>query len=298
MYKIFIPVFFLLALSTNAQEIAPRGKFFSDSIKVGMPVDFSLAVSYPKELDVVFPDSSFSFAPFEFEAKRFFPTKTDSVYSYDSAIYTLVSFEVDSVQYLRLPVFLVTPGDSIVFYSQTEAVTLSHVVKEIPDTVSVENMPLKESSEYLPVTFQFNYPYLIIGIIILLILVFLTILIFGKRIRKWWKLRQMTKQYDLFCQQYGTVVERDTEPAIKSADAVATWKRYMEKLTGYPYTKLTTREIYSHSGDERLQNALRNLDKVIYSGQKPTGSQLEAYDELFRYTEDQFNRSVEEVKNG
>ena len=184
MRRLLIILFFAASFSLQAQQIKSKGSFLSDSIKIGMDIRYSLSATYPSNQDVVFPDSTFNFSPFEYVGKKYFTTKTDSTYSYDSAVYIFTTFEVDSVQFLRLPVFIVTRGDSSAIYTEMDSVILQHVVAEIPDTTGVENMPLKENVDFLPLVLQFNYPYLIIGIIILIIAILLVIIIFGKRIRK------------------------------------------------------------------------------------------------------------------
>lgn len=296
MYKVFIAILLLLPLTLQAQDISPKGQFLSDSIKVGLPVDYSLAVRYPSNLDIVFPDSAFDFTPFEYESKRYFPTETDSLFSYDSVVYTFVTFELDTIQNLRLPVFIVSGGDSTTAYTSTDSVILQHVVKDMPEAVQPENLPLKESTEYLPLALQFNYPYLIIGIIIVVIVVLLVIVIFGKRIKKWWKLRKMKRQYSAFLLKYKKIVQDDQlSPEERARQAVTAWKGYMQKLSGYPYTTLTTKEIASYSRSEQLQTSLRQLDKLIYSGRKDEVK--ESYVELEEYTTDQYDKHVEGLKN-
>jgi hypothetical protein len=295
-YKVFIAIFLLFPLSQQAQNISPKGQFLSDSIKVGLPVSYTLAVKYPRQLDIVFPDSTFDFTPFEYEDKIYFPTKTDSLYSYDSVVYTFVTFEIDTIQHMRLPVYIVSGGDSIPVFTSTDSVILQHVVKEIPDTAQAENLPLKESTDYLPLALQFNYPYLIIGIIITVIIVLLVIIIFGKRIKKWWKLRKMKKQYSAFQSKYNKIVHDDQLTAEERATrAITIWKKYMQQLTGYPYTTLTTKEIYNYAHNEQLQSALRQLDKLIYSGKKDEVK--ESYGELENYTFNQYKKHVEGLKN-
>lgn len=296
MYKVFITIFLLFPLTQQAQDILPKGQFLSDSIKVGLPVSYTLAVKYPRHLDIVFPDSTFDFTPFEYEGKRYFPTKTDSLYSYDSAVYTFVTFEIDTIQHMRLPVYIVSGGDSIPVFTSTDSVILKHIVKEMPDASQAENLPLKENTNYLPLALQFNYPYLIIGIIIFIIIVLAVIIIFGKRIKKWWQLRKMKRQYSAFQSKYHNIIQDNQLTAEERATrAVTIWKNYMQKLTGYPYTTLTTKEIYNYAHNEQLQGSLRQLDKLIYSGRKDEVQ--ESYVELENYTANQYEKYVEGLKN-
>ena len=296
-YKVFVAIFLLLPLTLKAQEITPNGRFLSDTTKIGMPVTYVLSVRYPRQMDIVFPDSIHDYAPFEFDSKRYFPTKTDSIFSYDSAVYTLVTFELDTVQRLRLPVYMVSRGDSIPMYTAEDSVILEHVVKDLPDTLQAEEVPLKEFTDYLPVALQFNYPYLIIGILILIIIILLVLFIFGKRIKIWWKLQKMKRQYSSFQKRYHKVVQDDKlQPVEKANKAVVVWKNYMEKLTGYPYAKWTTREVSSYNPDENLKRALRQFDKLIYSG-KATRVEASSYADVEEYTSKEYNKHVEGLKD-
>src|SRR5689334_85076 len=70
-YILFFP-------SIRAQEIKVKAKFDGDSVKIGKPVEFFLTAHYPEKLNLLFPDSTFSFAPFELQKKIYFPTKTEN----------------------------------------------------------------------------------------------------------------------------------------------------------------------------------------------------------------------------
>ena len=106
-------LFFLCPGLLNAQQLVPKGLFLSDSIKIGEEVIYSLSIEYPRGSNLIFPDSLYDFSPFEYIKKTEFFTKSDSVKSFDSVIYYLSTFEIDPVQKLTLPVFLISAGDSI-----------------------------------------------------------------------------------------------------------------------------------------------------------------------------------------
>ncbi|MGK7388919.1 MAG: hypothetical protein ACNS60_01155 [Candidatus Cyclobacteriaceae bacterium M2_1C_046] len=298
MRKLLLILFIYSPFALQAQQINPKGKFLTDSIKLGMEVQYSLSVRYPRELDIVFPDSTFDYSPLEFESKKYFPTTTDSLYSYDSVIYTLTTFEVDSIQYLQLPIFVVSGGDSSSFYPAEDSIILHHVVKEIPDTVEVDKLALKENTSYLPLSLQFNYPYLIIGIIIFVITGLLILIIFGKRIRKWWQLKRLRKQYHSFKEKFENIKNNPeyNKPEVV-LEALSVWKKYMEKLTSRPYRQLTTKEIYIREKEEALRESLRQADRAVYSGKASTGELQPYYQELESYANKQFNIRAEEIKN-
>ena len=109
----FIVLFILNVHFATAQTVEPKGVFLQDSTKIGEEVQFALSVKYDRSLDILLPDSLYRFGTFEYNSREYFPTKTDSTFSYDSVVYHLSTFEIDSVQYLQLPVFTIHDQDSL-----------------------------------------------------------------------------------------------------------------------------------------------------------------------------------------
>jgi len=293
-------VVFLLFISVNihAQEIKPKGQFLADSIKIGEPVGFALSLKYPKKMDILFPDSLYDFSPYELEKKTYIPTKSDSVYSYDSAVYYLSSFEIDPIQRLKLPVFVLHGNDSTLIHTAEDSVFLKELVEEVPDSISAEAAPLKENTTYIQVPLEFNYPYFIIGTIILVIILVVVYAVFGKKIRSAFILRRLKKKHQKFLAQFEVLVTKQNEPASKLAERILIhWKRYLEKLENRPYTKLTTKEIITAYSPGEIADDLKGLDRAIYSS--ATGSSLENnYKALKTFAQAQYEHKIEEVKHG
>ncbi|HNR75222.1 MAG TPA: hypothetical protein PKM03_13400, partial [Cyclobacteriaceae bacterium] len=120
MRSVYLIVLLIISLAAPAQEVKVHARFNADSVRIGVPLQFTLVAEYPSHYQVLFPDSTFNFEPFEFQSKRFVPTKTTNNKSYDSVIYTLVSFEIDPVQIIRLPVFQVQKSDSLVYETNAD----------------------------------------------------------------------------------------------------------------------------------------------------------------------------------
>jgi len=283
----------------HAQEIKPKGQFLADSIKIGESVGFALSLRYSKDLDILFPDSLYNFSPYELERKTFEPTKTVGDFSYDSAVYYISSFEIDSVQYLKLPVFVLHDKDSSAIYTKEDSVIFKHLVAEIPDSVSAEAAPLKENTNYINVPLQFNYPYFIIGLILFVIIVVVVIVVFGGRIKKYFILKKLKKNHEKFISRLNQLKTRQNQPIGQLAESILlVWKKYMEKLENRPYTKLTTKEVltrYENVGD--VADSLKGIDRTIYSGK--LDSYLEDhYTNLERFAVKHYQQKVEEVKHG
>jgi hypothetical protein len=291
--------FFLLSgcYSVNAQDILVRGGFLSDSVKIGEETAFFLAADYPAELNILFPDSTFKFTPFEFQQKKFTPTVTKNGRSYDSTVYYLATFEIDSIQSLSLPVYLLQQGDCTIFLSNTDRVNLIELVDAVPDSISTEKLPLLASVNYHNVDIQLNVIIIAIVAASVIIVSILTWLFFGKRIRRYFRARKLQRLHRDFISSYDNIVKqvRTTFSAAAAESALATWKRYMEQLEGKPYTKLTTRETLILQKDETLGNNLRNIDRAIYGH---NSSVNESLDHLKKVATDRFMVKIKEVKHG
>ena len=277
----------------KAQEVNIEGRFQTDSVKIGVPIPYTLKAEYPREWNVIFPDSLFNFSPFEYERKDYFTTRSNDSISVDSVVYYLSTFEIDSIQFLRLPVFQVRKKDSIRHYTELDTVLLIELIETLPDSIQ-----LKENTAYLNVPTEFNYPYFIIGLSILVIVVIAIIIIFGGRIRKAWQIRQLNKRYQKFVLKFDEAVAiaklQETINAI--SNIVSVWKKYLEKLERAPYTKLTTKELHSlFDNNQELLGTLQAIDSWIYGGRK---SDKIPFEMLKDFAAERLHERKEEVKNG
>jgi len=279
--------------NASGQELKPIGFFLKDSVKIGESVPYSLSYKDRKNRPVIFPDSLFNFSPFELLKKEYFDTQSDDINSIDSAVYYLATFEIDTVQSLSLPVFLFIGNDSLELYSLMDSITLDQVVTQMPDSVS-----LAETSAYTPVSLQFNYPYWVIGLIILGIVVLIVMLVWGNQIHKRIKLYRLNKQLLKFKEQFDIEIEQlnaDTTK-LKIESVLKFWKGYMERLEKIPYTKLTTKEIVLVQKSTSLEETLKSIDKNIYSPIEVTALQND-FEFLKDYSEDRYNHVTEVIKN-
>ncbi|MFM9838960.1 MAG: hypothetical protein ACKVOQ_11890 [Cyclobacteriaceae bacterium] len=298
-HRLLISIFasLLITFISSAQEVKVKGYFSADSVKLGKPITFYLSAKYPQASNVLFPDSSFSFAPFEFQKKNFVATQTKDGFSYDSVAYTLSTFEIDSIQILKLPVFVVHPKDCTAVFSEMDKVFFDKTVKNLPDSVQLEKIPLKTNTNYFKVSWLLNYPLLSIIIGALIVLLILGWVIFGKRIRKYFKIKKMNKNYLSFVSQFDGSIEKAqaTFTSQSTEAALLVWKKYLENLLDKPYTKYTTKEIRERESDAWLGESLSAVDKMIYANVQGDKAH---FINLKNYSEDQFNKKLEEVKNG
>jgi hypothetical protein len=293
----FTALLVLFSSSALAQEVNVSGSFLADSAKIGEQIPFALTARYPKNLTLIFPDSTFSFTPFEFQKKKFFATQTTNGLSYDSVVYMLSTFEIDSIQQLKLPVFVVHKKDCTSILSKVDGIILKQLVRHVPDSVAAKDLPLKTNTDYLNVRWLFNYPVAVIISGILLVLSIAGFLIFGKRVRKYFLLKKLNRNHQSFIKKFNETISefRSNFSTVKAEKALVLWKYYMENLVQVPYSKLTSREITNHEKDEQLSSALHSIDRVIYGGIHSASE--ESFENLRKFCEQQFHLTLEKVKH-
>lgn len=289
----FIILFFYCHPGT-AQNVEPKGSFLQSETKIGEEIQYALSVKYDKSLNILLPDSLFRFDTFEYISRKYFTTKTDSATSYDSVIYKLTTFETDSVQYLQMPVFVMKGKDSLAVFTKMDSILLIPVLKEIP-----ENPELKTNTALTKMKRQFNYPYLLIALGLVFLIVFVVALFFGRQLSRWWKAYLMQRTHKKFIEKFFHLM-RDVSgnnPSNTPEHVTAVWKNYLEKLEKKPISKLTTKEILVLHPNSQLKDNLKIIDRSVYGGEK--GNDLFAsFDYLMRFAVEIYNEKIRELKQG
>jgi len=244
----------------------PKGKFLSDSVKVGLSVKYALSYRHKATADVFFPDSAYNFTPFEMIDREYFNTVTDQNGSLDSVVYTLISFEVTPVQELSLPVYVRAKRDCTRVFAPMDYVILSSIIKS---NVNIDTLSLKKDTRLILIAQQVNFPLIFLIIIGLLLIVGMVFWFFGKPIRRQVRLFNFKRRYDDFRKLFQRL-SRGTDDAKKRLEniekAVVLWKKYIERIENKPFTTFTTKEILDNLKDNRLPDALREIDATVYGG--------------------------------
>lgn len=291
--KCWLAIFALLCSFTlSAQEISVKGGFVEDSLLIGQDVNFWMSATYPPSLELVFPDSLYSFNPFEISGKTYFPTEIKEGLAFDSTVYTIQSFEIDKIQYLKLPAIILNGIDSTIINTPLDSIFLTELAPMVSDTTK-----LKTNLAYQLVDTQFNYPlmYYVLGGLTLLIIILL--LIFGKRIIKWLKLRRLRSQYEQFSEAFNLYIKKlKVDPDPKLAEkALVLWKSYQQRLDKVPFTVLTTKEILSQDFTQELEKPLKSVDRVVY-GKRVQEDVFQDFQQIEEFTQDRYSKKVEEIK--
>ena len=297
MVKQWIVIFLVFGATVSdslAQEITIKGGFVQDVIKIGEPVQYFLTARYPQKVEVLFPDSTFNYGIFEFEKKQYFPSAYDSTAVFDSAVYSLTSFEIDAWQKLSLPVFIVSGSDSLQIDAAADSLKYFEVAPQATDTTSLirdlnpANVPL-----------AVNYPYIVIVLSIIGLTALVILLIFGKNITSYFRIRRVKKGFMVFSERFDELVSQLDKGTKREQveQVVAYWKKYLEKLEKKPYTKLTTREVIAVTGDERLRQNLSAIDRSIY-GNAEQSDLVKRFRTIKNLAQEYQERKIAELKNG
>ncbi|MFY0601542.1 MAG: hypothetical protein JXR03_17840 [Cyclobacteriaceae bacterium] len=283
----------VLSLSAQAQEVKVRGGFLQEHFEVGDNVDFWLSVSYPEELEVLLPDSTFNFSPFEYSAKNYYPSKLNGGIVSDTAIYTLQCFEVDQVQHLKLPAILLAKGDSTLIYSKIDSILFNPLVMEISDTTQ-----LKTNLKYVEVSTGFNHLLLWISLGVFILLLGVALAIFGKKILRTIKLRKLKKDYIRFSDELTAHIRNlKSSPNKEIAEsAISLWKHFAERLENVPYAKMTSKEILSLGYTKELTDPLKEIDRYVYGGMAD-GDIYKQFHSIEDFAQHRYSTIIEEIKS-
>ncbi|CCH57153.1 hypothetical protein BN8_06557 [Fibrisoma limi BUZ 3] len=262
----------LLSLSLRAQ-VPPVGRFLTDSIQIGRPFQYALVYRHQPTEEVLFPDTAIHFAPYQVRQVTTFPTTTTGtlpdIISRDSAVYTLISFETTSAQVLQVPIRIVRDADCTLIMTQPDTIFLrTSIAANAADTTGVASTTLATHTELIQLRQQFNYPILVAVVTGLSMLLGLLYLLFGRWISRKIRLYQLYLRHMRFQRNYNQLIRTlNAETATTTtSQAIVIWKEYLGRLEGQSFASLTTTEIAERIADERVVDALREADRVIYGG--------------------------------
>lgn len=257
----------LLSFCARGQEsdsLRPRSAFLTDKVRIGEPAELALFVEYPSSFQILFPDTNAGFGTFTLIGRSYFPTRTIGELSRDCVVYKLAAFSDDTLQSVSLPVYRFTDGDSLVYFSPPAQLRVENQIRgALPDRPVFE-----ESLSPLPVARQINYPYILIGMGIVVAVLLLLNLFFDRPVQKFFYLFLEQRRHRAFLRSFGRIQARLTSrlSVEEMENLLVLWKKYIQRVDGKPYTSFTTQEIFSVLPDERLRDVLRETDRWVYGG--------------------------------
>ena len=260
-----ILLLFLLitSLQLSAQKVQVSGYFSQDSAQLGERVAFVLKASYPQSAQLIFPDSTFDFAPFVFLEKKTFVSMTTDGITQDSALYFLSNFSLEPSSYLSLPVFELARYDSITYYTNEAELKLKLNLDSIP-----EQLQFKENNVYQPLEKPFNW--FVFGAVVGGILLGIGVLffVFAERIKRLFRKNREKIRWIQFERKWKKLSEllQQSPNQTLADEAIGLWKGYLEHLRDQPIQEWTSSEIAAALEDKEVFKALRSIDMIIYAG--------------------------------
>ena len=262
----------LFTQTIQAQEMPPEqpgGRFLSPTAQIGEIISYELTFRHDPKLEIIFPDSTAEFKPFEYVGKTFQPTRTRQGRSFDRTVYQLRTFSLDSVQRLSLPVTILRGHDTLSINTLPATLRLVRTAP-VPEFIPPTTPVLKQNTTPLPVDEAFNYPFWLAGFGTVAFLVAGLGLGFNKYWRRRYQRYKLRKNHAYFLVQYARHIERfELSRSLTNMErAITLWKNYLTTLENNTINSLTTREIVAYyRNDAAVSRALRITDRLIYGNQ-------------------------------
>ena len=275
------------------------GSFSKDSLKVGKHIPFKVVFEHQYDKEVIFADSTYDFSPFEWVRTEAFPTQTTSEgVATDSAIYWLRSFELDTIQSLKLPVFVLNQktGDTLKYFTEVSTKETEFVLSEanLKNILEKDSITFYQNTTFLEIPRFVNYPLYAILVIFILIVLVLVFVLFGESIRRNYRLKRLQRQHEKFIQDYANQLQRVENPEATD-HTLGMWKAYIERLKNEPFTTYTSSEISRLTKNEALGENLKVIDRAIYGGQIDKNTEL-ALQNLKNYAINIFEKRLAELR--
>lgn len=273
---------------SHSQELKVDGYFLQDSAVLGERVGYVLKAAYPSRLNVLFPDSTYQYGSMEFLDKEIFTSYTQDSITMDSAVYYLSNFSLEPVKQYRLPVFEVLRYDSISHFPEDASLHLKLTIQEMPD-----QLLFKETNRYQPIRSDFNYPYLILGVAILIIVALVLFLVFGKKVSKNWRIYQERRRHKRFTARWDKTKKTFiAKPSLDNADELlGLWKARMENLTHKPFREWTATETAEYLEMPEVLKDFRKIELIIYAN-RPAEDVREACDHLEEISTSAYHQKI------
>ena len=280
--------------SLNAQKIEYKGYFIKENKTIGDTIYFISTINYPKNIELIQPDSSNDYKTFEYIDKLIFPSLKIEDRVLDSTIYLLRTFNTDTIQSLQLSSYIINNSDSLKITSTEDNLIISNQIKKIDQSLKVKyNTILSKINKLI------NYKYIAYIIAIILVIIGLTYILFGKKIVIFFKIHRLKKAFQSFESKFQKqqIIYKKEKSKYEIEKLLIIWKVFMEFISNKTYLSSTTKEIEKFNSNKKIISSLKEFDKTIYS---PNKNILESKDinNLFNEATYNFNLKLEKIKNG
>lgn len=288
--KYIVIYMWMMVLSAGAQSFQSSISIVKDSVLLGEHFDVSLTVRYPKNKQLIFADSTHKFGDFDFVKKAYFTTQTNDTMSLDSAVYTFTTFELGKKLKLAIPVYVITPSDSIEVVSDSISIYIKEVIAELPATIE-----LKDDTSAAPLEYEFDYWFWVLLSVGSIWLLAAGIITFGKPLLLKFKIKRLKKKHQKFEEAFKQIIDKEGILKEEVEEVLNSWKKHLTYLTKKPYTTYSTTEIDQLANNEQLKKDLRVIDRIMYSSHQ-LNSVAQLKDSMLGYAQQKFNEKIHSLK--
>ena len=280
--------------SLNAQKIEYKGYFIKENKTIGDTIYFISTINYPKNIEIIQPDSSNNYKTFEYIDKLIFPSLKIEDRILDSTIYLLRTFNTDTIQSLKLSSYIINNNDSLKITSTEDNLIISNQIQKIDQSLKVKyNTILSKINKLI------NYKYVTYIIAVILLIIGLTYILFGKKIIIFFKIHRLKKAFKSFENKFEKqkIIYKKEKSKNEIEKLLIIWKVFMEFISNKTYLSSTTKEIKKFNNNKKIITSLKEFDKNIYS---PNKNILESKDinNLLYEAKHNFNVKLKKIKNG
>ena len=280
--------------SLNAQKIEYKGYFIKENKTIGDTIYFISTINYPKNIEIIQPDSSNNYKTFEYIDKLIFPSLKIEDRILDSTIYLLRTFNTDTIQSLKLSSYIINNNDSLKITSTEDNLIISNQIQKIDQSLKVKyNTILSKINKLI------NYKYVTYIIAVILLIIGLTYILFGKKIIIFFKIHRLKKAFKSFENKFEKqqIIYKKEKSKNEIEKLLIIWKVFMEFISNKTYLSSTTKEIKKFNNNKKIIISLKEFDKNIYS---PNKNILESKDinNLLYEAKHNFNVKLKKIKNG
>ena len=280
--------------SLNAQKIEYKGYFIKENKTIGDTIYFISTINYPKNIEIIQPDSSNNYKTFEYIDKLIFPSLKIEDRILDSTIYLLRTFNTDTIQSLKLSSYIINNNDSLKITSTEDNLIISNQIQKIDQSLKVKyNTILSKINKLI------NYKYVTYIIAVILLIIGLTYILFGKKIIIFFKIHRLKKAFKSFENKFEKqqIIYKKEKSKNEIEKLLIIWKMFMEFISNKTYLSSTTKEIKKFNNNKKIITSLKEFDKNIYS---PNKNILESKDinNLLYEAKHNFNVKLKKIKNG
>jgi hypothetical protein len=277
MTKHLIGTVILLSLLTTegwGQPVRTMLEFQQDSLRLGQTIELRLLVERPPGTQVILPNQSRYFVPFEMLTYEVEPTRTVNGKEWDAVQYRLRSFEVKEYQTLSLEVGYLQNRDTVFQTVESDTIFLSGLVSG-----ELEQLDYLVYEDLVPLTDPPNYRMAILLGVALLIVVAALFLVLRKPVRRYLAMRSLQMEWQQVRRKLKKLEQLQDQsvffPAINTL-----WKSYMDPDEKMALRSMTTTELraeitrISYLNAEQQKSLIQIAqagDAVIYAGESDSG---------------------------